>query len=410
VTIDIARGAFDWIASVAVDVDGGQAWCEAGSTPSDDLYVGTSGVLLGCAEALQAGLDTTRIAAKARDRLLHLADEPGSVNLPDDGSFSGWSGISMALRAWSRAAGDPAAADGAARISSQIAARVLQTPHDPDRYTDIISGEAGVLLALLPDGSAAALSAAHALSDRLVAAAEVWPDGLQWRMVAGWEFLMPGFSHGTAGVSYALATAGHALGRDDLIDTAIRGADTLFARGAQPEGWALPIAIPPRPHGPAVSFGWCHGPSGTARLFVRLHEIDPQPRWQHAVDACVQALRDSQIPARLYPGYWDNLGRCCGTAGVGRFLLDRYQATGDAEVLSLAETLAADVVARALPQPYGVAWSNTEHTRTPPELAAEPGFMQGAAGIGGWLACLGAVSAGGVSAAPDHTSREPSWV
>jgi hypothetical protein len=40
----------------------------------------------------------------------------------------------------------------------------------------------------------------------------------------------------------------------------------------------------------------------------------------------------------------------------------------------------------------GVAWSNTEHTATPPELPPEPGFMQGAAGIAGWLARLDAPS------------------
>ncbi len=49
-------------------------------------------------------------------------------------------------------------------------------------------------------------------------------------------------------------------------------------------------------------------------------------------------------------------------------------------------TLAADVVGRALSTPHGVTWSNAEHTRTPPELPPEPGFMQGAAGIAAWLA------------------------
>ena len=46
---------------------------------------------------------------------------------------------------------------------------------------------------------------------------------------------------------------------------------------------------------------------------------------------------------------------------------------------------------RALTTPPGVSWSNTEHTRTPPELVPEPGFMQGAAGIAGWLSRLHAL-------------------
>ena len=149
--------------------------------------------------------------------------------------------------------------------------------------------------------------------------------------------------------------------------------------------------MPPLPHGPAVNCGWCHGPTGTVRLFLLLNEIAPRPQWRRAIDACLQALRDSRLPLRLHPGYWDNLGRCCGTAGVGQLLLDRYQATGDAGLLGWANTLAADVVGRTVITAHGAAWSNTEHTKMPPDLPPEPGFMQGAAGIAGWLARLHAL-------------------
>ena len=158
-----------------------------------------------------------------------------------------------------------------------------------------------------------------------------------------------------------------------------------------------------------MNFGWCHGLAGTARLFLLLDAIDRQTRWQDAVDACLRALADSGLPARLYPGFWDNVARCCGTAGVGRLLLDRYQAGGNADLLDWADALAADVVKRAIITPQGITWSNTEHTRTPPELPPEPGLMQGAAGIAGWLARLHAL----------HTDRHtpaaplgmvPSWL
>ena len=59
--------------------------------------------------------------------------------------------------------------------------------------------------------------------------------------------------------------------------------------------------------------------------------------------------------------------------------------------------------------PDGVTWSNTEHTRTPPELPPEPGFMQGTAGIAAWLARLHALHT-----RPDTpaalTRLEPSWL
>jgi hypothetical protein len=142
-----------------------------------------------------------------------------------------------------------------------------------------------------------------------------------------------------------------------------------------------------------VAFGWCHGPAGTARLFTLLDTVDPRPRWRAAVEGCLGALRESRLPERLYPGYWDNVGRCCGTAGVGQFLLDRHAATGDPALLDWARRLAADVLARTLTGPAGATWSNTEHTRTPPDLPPEPGLMQGSAGVAGWLARLAAAPA-----------------
>jgi lantibiotic modifying enzyme len=407
--LDAARRALAWIGSVAVGADGGLGWLEDG-VPYDDLYSGTAGVLLGCAEAAAAELGTAQVSDGARGRLLLLARHgPGVATMPDDGLFSGWTGVTVALRAWSRAAGDAAATEAAAQVTSQIAGRILAAPDDPARCTDVISGDAGILLALIADDSDSAVRAAHLVASRLVEVAEPGPDGLQWRMVAGWEYLMPGFSHGTAGVAYALAAAGRTLHRPDLLHAAIRGADALVAAGHYPGGWAVPLTLPPRPEGPAVSYGWCHGAAGTMRLFLLLNEIDPRSKWQRATEACLQALWDSRLPARLYPGYWDNLARCCGTAGVGQLLLDRYQATSDSTLLDWAGTLAADVVDRALITPNGVTWSNTEHTRTPPQLPPAPGFMQGAAGIAGWLARLHALLTR--PGTPGSVTRPgPSWL
>jgi lantibiotic modifying enzyme len=404
-----ARAAFEWVESVAVEVDGGLGWLEGGEL-FDDLYSGTAGVLLGCAEATASGLDTATVASGAVARLIHLATrEPNVETMPDDGLFTGWAGVVVALRAWAAVAGDMDAGRAAAYVTSQVAERVLHAAADPSRYTDVISGDAGVLLALLGDDSDPVSAAACALADRLVQVAEHEPNGLQWRMTRDWEYLMPGFSHGTAGVAYALAAAGRRLGRPDLIDIAVRGGDTLLSLGDTSEGWALPVAIPLRPHGPPVNFGWCHGPTGTVRLFLLLDAIDPQPRWQHAVDACLRALADSGLPARLFPGFWDNLARCCGTAGVGRLLLDRHQASGDADLLDWADVLAADVIARAIVTPQGITWSNTEHTRTPPELPPDPGLMQGTAGIAAWLARLQALHTDGhTPAAPLGVA--PSWL
>jgi lantibiotic modifying enzyme len=410
--MDTARQAFGWIGSVAVPADGGLTWRDPGEL-ADNLYSGTAGVLTACAEAVAAGLGPAPVAAGARGRLVHLAQPAaGPPTLPDDGLFTGWAGVAVALRAWSRATGDASAGHAADQVTAQIARRVLRGPAGPSRCLDIISGDAGILLALLPacdSGAGPVVRAAHVLADGLATAAEPGPDGPQWRMIADWPYLMPGFSHGTAGVAYALAAAGRALHRADLVDAAVGGAGTLLAIGDRPGGWAVPLTIPPRPDGPAVSYGWCHGPAGTIRLFLLLEAIDPQPQWRHAVDACLQALRDSRLPARLYPGYWDNVARCCGTAGVGQLLLDQYEATGDRALLDWAGTLAADVAARALPGPDGVTWFNTDHMASHPELPPEPGLMQGTAGIASWLARHHALAACS-NRQPRPIEPFPSWL
>jgi hypothetical protein len=375
-----AQQGFDWVASVAVEADGGLAWRE-NDEQFDDVYAGTAGVLLGCAEAAAYGLDVAETAAGAVGRLLHLVEQ-GPDAMPEEGLFTGWAGVSTALRAWSEATGDGPSGAGAEEVRRQVAGRVMVSE---DRYTDIISGDAGILLELLIDQP----EAATVLADRLVQRAEPAPGGLHWRMTEDWPYLMPGFSHGTAGVAFALARAGGRLQRPDLIAVAVQGAETLIAAANTPDGWALPLAIPPRPNGPAVNVGWCHGPTGTVRLFAALPEDE---RWTDATEACLQALRDSRVPDRLYPGFWDNLGRCCGTAGVGQVLLDQGVQG------PLLDRLVEDVLARTTTTRYGVAWSNTEHTLPQPELPPQPGFMQGAAGIAGWLARLDAVCAGETSA------------
>src|SRR5438128_1822342 len=362
----VVADAFAWVGSVGVKTDGGRLWCE-GDGPYDDLYCGTAGVLLGCAEAVDAGFDTRETATAARDRLVHLSGHPELAALGGgDGISDGWSGCAVALRAWARVADDGEAGHAADVVREAVAGRLLDEPMaDPARYTDVISGDAGLLLAMLPATSDRSLAAVEALADRLVAVAEPAPDGsargLQWRMAAGWPSLMPGFSHGTAGVAYALAQAGQALGREDLFDVAVRGAEALLEVGHRSTPWAIPVGS----KGDQIAFGWCHGAAGTSRLFVLLDAMAPDPRWSRAVRACLDALRASRLPERLYPGYWDNLARCCGTASVGQVLLDHYQATGDLETLAWAGVLTDDVLGRALRVGRGLAWSNTEHTVAP---------------------------------------------
>jgi len=101
------------------------------------------------------------------------------------------------------------------------------------------------------------------------------------------------------------------------------------------------------------------------------------------------------VPARLRPGFWDNDGRCCGTAGVGDVLLDAAQDCGDQAragvLLRAARTMADALAERAIRDQAGARWRFTEHRRDPPLLPPGTTWMQGAAGIAAFLLRLARV-------------------
>ena len=100
--------------------------------------------------------------------------------------------------------------------------------------------------------------------------------------------------------------------------------------------------------------------------------------------------------------FWDNDGRCCGTAGVGDVLLDAAQDCGDpvraGRLLQAARTMADAIADRAIRDQAGVRWRFTEHRQDPPLLPPGTSWMQGAAGIAAFLLRLARVKQDGLTA------------
>jgi lantibiotic modifying enzyme len=413
-----ARAALRWVTDAGVAVDGGMTWPHSrapGAPLTDDLYFGTAGILAALAEARLSGLtefdDHARMAAARLRQLAQRAAAGGrdagacapelepELDVPDLSLYTGLSGVAAALHAWALVSADDAADAGAQALAHTIAARAV-TERRQLRWHDLMSGKAGVMLVLVTIDDAGAGPAVSDLADQLLADAE-WIDGMpDWYPRRDLRVFQPNFSHGLAGIGYAFAAAGDALGRPDLLDIAILAARRLIQLGTQPDGTlAVPHSIPLADPRAPVSYGWCHGATGTLRLFVLLDRAQPGGGWARYAQAARRAVRSSGLPARLYPGFWDNLGQCCGTAGVGEMALDRYQQTGDKEWLAWAETLAVDVLNRGINDGSGVHWSHTEHRADPPEVEPAVGFMQGTAGIASWLLRLCRVQRDGPDAA-----------
>ncbi|XVV10786.1 lanthionine synthetase LanC family protein [Actinoplanes sp. CA-131856] len=335
------------------------------SAPEDDpsLYSGRAGVVLALLEGQRHfGDDRYGDAALRGAATLTLAVEDCSL-------YFGLTGTAVALRAVHRRLGDEAAGRAADRALSLVRARF-----DGQRWGDmfeLLFGNAGVALGALHAGD---LDLAVLAAEPYLRTADPTPGGVNWAVRPS-PPRSHHIAHGTLGIVCALAAVGAAAGRDDFIELARAGAADVVSRNeAGPDGFLVPHSDPP--HRPELierySYGWCNGPAGDAQVFRLLGDTA-------LGDRCWHTVTHSGLPRRVRPGFWDNNGRCCGTAGVLALACDRYVEQG--EPLDFAHVLADDLLARATVDADGARWSNHEHRVTPSDLAPEAGWAMGSAGI-----------------------------
>jgi lantibiotic modifying enzyme len=266
------------------------------------------------------------------------------------------------------------------------------------RINDVTLGTAGVLLGAVwaHRNGADAGELAELAANVLLKEAETLPTGVNWWHVSPrWRTddgrQMPNFSHGLAGIAATLALAGAEFGRSDLTDAAALGAQHLVAIGSlDGGGFTVPHCIPHDGLDDNVhTHSWCHGGAGTSLLFVALDRAGVDDVAGHAPlvwhRRCLHGVRTSGLPARVHPGFWDNDGRCCGTAGVGDVFLDSWQRTGNDDDLAFALRLADDLAARAYREGEHAYWRFFEHRADEPLLPPGTTWSQGAAGIAAFL-------------------------
>jgi hypothetical protein len=290
---------------------------------------------------------------------------------------------------------------------------------------DLTLGTAGVLLGTVwarRQGVAGAADVAGVAADILLAEAEHEPTGSNWWMVSR-RFRtgaadvppaqMPNLSHGVAGIAAALGVAGVELDRVDLVSAAVSGAEHLVSLGdASGRGFVVPRYLPPDFNDQdEVTYSWCHGATGTSLLFLALahagvSELAGQSplSWHRR---CLHSVRTSGLPERLHPGFWDNDGRCCGTAGVGDVFLDSWQRAGEDDDLDFAVLLADTLVERAVREGAHAYWRFLEHHAAEPLLPPGVGWAQGAAGIAAYLFRTGRILRDGPAA--EAAPRMDTW-
>jgi hypothetical protein len=409
---ELAEAAWRWVLArvessdgpripASVDVDSGRAQ-PTNDDYRDGMHEGIGGLAHVLAEVRRSRPWTDEEDALAQgiaERLVNRIPE-----MSDPSFFDGLSSILGALLALEAPGADAVVRrlDETATADGWPPAEQLPTEHyrRDRRFNDATLGTASVVLAAVwaqRHGVRGARHLAGRAADALLAEAEPTPLGLNWTMVSA-RFLraprpeLPNWSHGLAGIAASLAVAGTELGRPELVEAARRGAEHLVSLGDRSDGgFTVPLAIPaPDPaRADPLAYGWCHGPTGTSLLFLALArggvlEVAEEPtsswyaRGRHSV-------RTSGIPDRLRPGFWDNDGRCCGTAGVGDAFLDAYARAGADADLAFAVRLGDALVERAIRTDGYAYWRFLEHRDEQPLRPPGVGWMQGAAGIAAYL-------------------------
>jgi hypothetical protein len=350
----LAQGSADWLVEHA-DAEG-----------DSSLYNGQAGVVLALQEAAHVLVEPRygRAVAAGLERLVAAIGD-----VQDSSLYFGLAGVAFAVWALDRP-------DDAMRALGLVRSRFDGQRWGP--MFELLSGNAGVGLAALHAGD---LELAVMAVIPYLTSADHTAHGVHWP-VRPTPPRSHHIAHGTLGIVHALAAIGDAAGRDDLVELALAGAADVVSRNeAGADGFLVAHSDPP--HRPDLierySFGWCNGPAGDAQVFRLLAKVTKDSDWTALVDRCWHTVTESGLPRRVRPGFWDNNGRCCGTAGVLALACDRIVEQGDD--WTFADVLVDDLTAHATVDEAGVRWSNYEHRATPPTLPPRPGWAMGNAGI-----------------------------
>jgi type 2 lantibiotic biosynthesis protein LanM len=238
-----------------------------------------------------------------------------------------------------------------------------------DRKFDSISGAAGAALALLalyratglPEAlDKAALCGEHLLRHR--SASRQGPRS--WKTLG--EKMLTGFSHGAAGIAYALLKLYQATGVSSFREAA-QEAEAYESSVFLPEVSNWPdFRYPPTKDGYAHQTSWCHGAAGITLSRLATLSILDTPQIRQDISHGLLSIQRAGVQGL------DTL--CCGAMGRVETLAVAAKELGDTAYLKQAQMMASTVLRRSQPPgSYALGWKKA------PYLAS---FHQGMAGIG----------------------------
>jgi len=395
----IVEGELARLAARAID-EICEALLAAPATPDGlSLACGGTGAALFLAYA-GAARESPQLLDAADELLDRGVDALETTSLPP-GLHDGFAGLAWAIEHLDRQGGDEDRNDELDRCL------LAHTARSPWRGSDdLIRGLVGLGVYALervhrPQGRALLAQ----IVDRLGELAQRPSAGITWfrpadQLNAWKQRLYPagchdlGMAHGVPGVIALLAACVEHEVSPSSARALLEGGVAWLLAQRPPSGTFDEVVAPGRlPR--ATRLAWCYGDPGVAAALLLAGRAAGQPSWQ---DAAITLMRSAaQRPAER-SGVVD-AGLCHGAAGLAHMFNRFFQATGIAELRDAARRWIEHVLASRAPG-SGIAGFRVHH-RDPDrpervEWRADPGLLEGAAGIG--LALLAAT-----------TAIEPAW-
>jgi hypothetical protein len=399
-----------------------------GSTAKSDhtLYHGTAGIILFLLELTDATGDPQyRLRAEEAGR--ELASVVVNKTWASVGFGTGWPGYAFVLDVLHQRTGDAVYARAVQHCHERLMAQASSLEGrsadgglrwiEPMPFSDItgFTGDrevydlsvgaagAGVTLLSLAESSMCTedqrtlyVHEARLTGERLLQVGESTDDGIRWGLMADmpFPFTAPNFAHGGAGVGYFLALLSEATSDRRFLEAALRAGDYVVSK-MTPVGDGCLVCHTEEQQPPRFYLGACHGPAGTGRLFSLLGRLTGDDRWAHHITSMVSGVLALGAPEERSWGWWKNHSRCCGDAGLGDaalLLASTSRGQLNKSLMLLADRCAVVLEAESTVSQGGRSWLQAEHRTRPDFLQIQPGYMQGAAGIGSFLIHLATAS------------------
>ncbi len=338
---------------------------------SNTLYDGTAGIgiffaalyrVTGDEEYKSLALNTMAIT---QSQIETAKKKPGFAL----GGYAAYSGVLYSLHTIGQLTNTPRLID----VAFNAAMSLDNGSFESDQSYDIMYGSAGTILALLPiyehQPKADLLKTLCAAGDHLISSRTLTETGFQsWPSPD--QIFLAGFSHGAAGIAYALLrlyeVTGTEIYKEAALDAILYEDSVLcHSEGNWPDFRRDPDAPADNPASQSFMCSWCHGAPGIG--MARLSNI--------TLETDTASQRDIQLAVSTTKRYLNSSAdhMCCGNFGRLELLLMAGMNKADSTLLEFALSKAGEIVELA---------ESTGDFRYNSHLGATPGFFQGISGIG----------------------------